>query len=90
MILPPDMTSKMLTAQSNGGFDALMRSLGIVTAAANSYAGFGGGMSNTSIGSQHNGNVYYIDGVEMRNITENTTLGELARCAKNLSLKKGS
>ena len=90
MVLGPEMTSRMLDAQSNGAFDALMRSLGIVTAAANTMAGFSGGLSRTSIGSQHNGNVYYIDGVEMQNITESTTLGELARCAKNLALVKGS
>lgn len=90
MVLPPGATRSLLNAEANGSFNALLRHLGIVTAAANSAAGFGGGISGSSIGQQNNGDVFYINGVEMRNITESTTLGDIVRQAKNLSLSKGS
>ena len=90
MVLPPSMTARMINAEATGAFDALLRHLGIVTAAATSYAGFGGGLTNNSIGEQHNGDVFYIDGVSIPGISTSTTLGDLARCAKNLALVKGS
>ena len=89
MILPPAMTAAMINAEATGAYDALLKHLGIVTAAANSFAGFGG-IANNSIGEQHNGDVFYIDGIQLRNVTGSTTLNELARCAKNLALQKGS
>lgn len=90
MVLPPSMTRGLLNAEATGAFDALLRHLGIVTAAANGVAGFGGAITGNSIGEQHNGDVFYIDGVKIPNVTTGTTLGELARYAKNLSLYKGS
>lgn len=90
MVLPPGMTSRLLNAEMTGAFDALLRHLGIVTAAAESIAGFGGGITRNSIGEQHNGDVFYIDGIELKNITGSTTLNDLARCAKNLALQRGS
>lgn len=90
MVLPPSMTARLLTAEATGAFDALLNHLGIVTSVANSYAGFGGGITKNSIGEQHNGDTFYIDGVMMQNITESTTLGQLARTARTLSLCKGA
>ena len=90
MIIPPSMTARLLTAEATGAFDALLNHLGIVTSAANSYAGFGGGLTKNSIGEQHNGDTFYIDGIMMQNITGSTTLNELARTARTLQLRKGS
>ena len=90
MVLPPSMTSRLLSAEATGAFDALLNHLGIVTSAANSYAGFGGGLTRNSIGEQHNGDTFYIDGIMMQNVTANTTLGELARVARTLELRKGA
>lgn len=90
MVLPPDMTRVLLDAERSGAFDSLLQHLGIVTSAANGIAGFGGVMSSDRIGEQHNGDIISINGIELRNVTENTTLGELTRMAKNLALVKGS
>ena len=90
MVLPPSMTSRLLTAEASGAFNALLNHLGIVTSAANSYAGFGGGLTRNSIGEQHNGDTFYIDGIMMQNITASTTLGDLARAARTLELRKGA
>lgn len=90
MVLPPDMTRMLLDAERSGAFDSLLQHLGIVTSAANGIAGFGGVMSSDRIGQQHNGDIISINGIELRNVTENTTLGELTRMAKNLALVKGS
>ena len=90
MILPPDATRALINAENNGAFDALLNHLGIVTAEASRFAGFSGGMTRNSIGSQHNGDIVNINGIELRNITESTTLGEIVRQAKNLALQRGS
>lgn len=90
MVLPPEMTRTLLDAERSGAFDALLQHLGIVTSAANEFAGFGGAISKNTIGEQHNGDIISINGIELRNVTENTTLGELTRMAKNLALVKGS
>lgn len=90
MVLPPEMTRTLLDAERSGSFDALLQHLGIVTSAANEFAGFGGAVSKNTIGEQHNGDIISINGIELRSVTENTTLGELTRMAKNLALVKGS
>lgn len=89
MVLPPTMTSSLLKAEASGAFNALMEHLGIVTAAANSYVGFGGGLTRSSIGEQHNGDVFYFNGIEISNVTEGTTMGEFIRRVKTLPLYSG-
>lgn len=42
-----------------------LRRLGIVTAGGGAVSGYAGGVSTTSIGSQHNGNVYQLGGVTL-------------------------
>lgn len=42
-----------------------LRRLGIVTAGGGAVGGYAGGVSTTSIGSQHNGNVYQLGGVTL-------------------------
>lgn len=91
MVLPPDMTSKLLTAEANGAFDALLSHLGIVTAAANSYNSISAGRSSQSIGSQHNGDVYEIGGVTLsESKAKSMTVYELAQMGRALALHTGS
>ena len=89
MVIPPSLTSSMLNAERNGSFDSLLNHLGIVTAAANGYAGFGSSVNESKIGSQHNGNVYNFNGMEITSVTENTTMGEFLMKVKTLSLYSG-
>lgn len=91
MVLPPDMTRKLLTAEANGAFDALLSHLGIVTAAANSYNSISAGRSSQSIGSQHNGDVYEIGGVTLsESKAKSMTVYELAQMGRALALHTGS
>ena len=91
MILPPDTTGALLKAERNGGFDALLRSLGIVTAAANGISAFGSVNARESIGSQHNGDIYEIDGVTMtEGQARSMTIYDLAQMGKTLALHRGS
>lgn len=91
MILPPSITRGLLDAEKSGAFEALLNHLGIVTSAAQSYAGFGGGITKTNIGKQINGGqtIFNVGGVELKNITESTTMGEFLRQVKTLSLYSG-
>ena len=87
MVLPPDMTRKLLTAETNGAFSALLRDMGIVTAAANEISVLSGGISRTSIGSQHNGDVYEIGGVTLtERQARGMTVYELAQMARRLAI----
>ena len=45
-----------------------------------------GGSSGTKIGTQYNGNRYYIDGMQIRNINSGTTIGQIAETARRLQL----
>ena len=91
MVLPPDMTRRLLSAEADGAFDALLGHLGIVTAAANRIAGFGGSVSRSSIGSQHNGDVYQIGGVTLtEQQARGMTVYELAQMGRALALHTGS
>lgn len=88
MVLPPEMTKGLLTAQNSGAFDALLGSLGIVTAAAESVAGIGGGVTRNSIGSQHNGDVYELGSISLsESQARGMTVYDLAQMARGLSLR---
>ncbi len=87
MVIPPRLTSGLLEAERNGTFSQLLNHLGIVTAAANSYAGFGGGMAANSIGSQYNGDSYNFGSITLtEDRARSTTVYELAQMARTLSL----
>ena len=87
MVLPPSTTSKLLNAEVNGAFDALLDHLGIVTAAGESYAGIGGSVSRTTIGTQNNGDTFSIGGITISEAqARGTTVYELAQMARGLSL----
>lgn len=91
MVLPPEATAGLLNAEKNGSFDALLSHLGIVTSAANSIAGFGSPIMKNSIGSQHNGDVYSINGVTIGEAqARSTTIYDFAQMAKLLSLRNGA
>ena len=84
MVIPPAMTAGMLNAEMNGSFDALLSHLGIITSAANAY-----GRGN--IGSQHNGDVYEMNGVTISEGQARVmTVYDLAQLGKSLALHRGS
>lgn len=88
IILPPRITSVMLSAERGGGFDALLNHLGIVTAAAANMAGFGGGSSKTSIGTQNNGDTYQFGNISLSETqARSMTVYDLAQMARTLSLQ---
>lgn len=88
MVLPPEATAGLLNAERSGAFDALLAHLGIVTSAANNYAGFNGAVaSRTSIGSQYNGPMYQFGDICMtEDQARSTTVYDLAQMARALSL----
>ena len=91
MVLPPEATAGLLDAEQSGAFDALLAHLGIVTSAANGIAGFGSPVLRSSIGSQHNGDVFEINGVTIGEAqARSTTIYDFAQMAKLLSLRNGA
>lgn len=87
MILPPGITSQLLTAERNGAFDAFLGHLGIVTAAANGYAGFSGSITQSRIGTQMNGDSYSFGNITLsENQARGMTVYDLAQMARGLSL----
>ncbi len=91
MVMPPWITSAMLRAESTGAFDALLNHLGIVTAAANSIAGFGGATTKNSIGSQHNGDVFEIGGIQISEAqARGMSVYDFAQTARTLALHRGA
>lgn len=90
MILPPGMTAALLNAEQNGAFEALLSHLGIMTGAAQTFAGFGG-FTSSRIGSQHNGDVYEIGGITLSEAqARGMTVFDLAQMARTLSLHNAS
>lgn len=90
MVLPPWVTASLLKAENSGAFDALLNHLGIVTAAANTIAGFGGVNARSSIGSQHNGDVFEIGGVSISEAqARSMSVYDFAQVARTLALHKG-
>lgn len=87
MILPPDMTAKLLRAEASGGFEALLAHLGIVTAAAQSYKALQTSKARTTIGTQNNGNTYNLGGISLsEQQARSMTVYDLAQMARNLSI----
>lgn len=86
MVLPPSATKAMLDAEQNGSFNALLRHLGIITAAAESYAGFGGS-TTTRIGTQNNGDTYQFGNITLSEAqAKSMSVYDLACMAGELSL----
>ena len=82
LVLPPDITQKMLTPTLDANTRARFAELRYLYG-GNKLAGVGG----TSIGSQHNGNIYNLNGV---NITERqakaTSVYDFVRMSQGLSI----
>lgn len=82
LVLPPDITRKMLTPTLDANTRARFAELRYLYG-GNKLAGVGG----TSIGSQHNGNIYNLNGV---NITERqakaTSVYDFVRMSQGLSI----
>lgn len=90
MILPPDATRALLNAEADGTFDSLVKHLGIVVGTAYRIAGYGGARPSSAIGSQHNGDVYEIDGVTLTETqARGMTVYDLAQMGRSLALRKG-
>lgn len=87
MVLPPKLTSSLLQVEKDGTFESMLNHLGIVTAAAQAYGGFGESVTNNRIGSQHNGDVYEIAGITLsEEQARGMTAYDLAQMARTLSL----
>ena len=85
MIVPSDITAKMLTPNADNMFAARMSELRYLYG-----AGTNNGMVNSisnSIGSQYNGDLYTFGNVTLtRQQAESTSVAELARLSRNLRL----
>ena len=87
LILPPDITAKLLKAENSGGFDALLAHLGIVTAAGQSYKAIQAGRARDTIGTQNNGNTYNFGGISLsEQQARSMTVYDLAQMARNLAI----
>lgn len=83
MVLPPDITAKMLSVNAGNMFATRMNELRYLYGVGGSMAG----TSNTSIGTQHNGNVYRFGNISLtEQQARTTTVAELARLSRSLSL----
>ena len=91
MVIPPGMTRSLMAAENSGAFESFLSHIGIVTAAANSYSVLGGMSARSSIGSQHNGDIYKIGDVTLSEAqARSMTVYDLAQMGKTLALHKGS
>lgn len=88
MILPPDMTKAVVDAERRGDFEQFISHLGIVTSAANALRLMPqpANVNRYGIGTQNNSNDIIFNGMELKTITEGTTIKELAQMAKSLAL----
>lgn len=87
MILPPDMTKSLVKAEAGGTFERVMRSLGIVTSAANAInlTPRPSNINRYGIGTQNNSSDIIINGLELKNVSGGTTINELAQLARGLA-----
>lgn len=75
------------SAMAGTGYDAMLRSMGIVTSAGGAGGGYAGGSGGTSIGEQHNGDVYQIGGVTLtEGQARGMTVFDLVQMAGGLAL----
>lgn len=83
MILPPDITSRMLSTNAGNAFAARMNELRYLYGVGGSLAG----ITNNSIGTQHNGNIYRFGNISLSDSQARTmTVADLARLSRGLSL----
>ncbi len=83
MILPPDITSRMLSSSAGNAFASRMNELRYLYGVGGSLAG----ITNNKIGTQHNGNVYRFGNISLSDSQARTmTVADLARLSRGLSL----
>lgn len=83
MILPPDITQRMLSVTGGSLIGERLNELRYLYGVSGSLRGSG----NTSIGSQHNGDVYRFGNISLSAAqAESMTVAELARASRNLRL----
>ena len=81
VILPPDVTKKMLNPVSSKLFSQRLDELRYIYGATGSLAGY----TNNAIGSQHNGDIYTFGNVTLSTEqAKNTTVYDLVRMARGL------
>ena len=81
IILPPDITSKMLKPVGSSTFSQRLSELRYLYGATGNLAG----IANNAIGSQHNGDIYTFGNITLsREQAQSTTVYELARMARGL------
>ena len=81
MILPPDVTKKMLSPMSTKMFSQRLDELRYIYGVAGNLAGY----TNNAIGSQHNGDIYTFGNITLsKEQAKSTTVYELARMARGL------
>ena len=92
MVLPPEITKKMLAPMADARFEQRIRELGLLYGARNDLPLAGGArFDNHAIGTQHNGNVYQLGGISISEGKARTTsVYELARMAQTLNISSGS
>lgn len=92
MVLPPEITKKMLAPMADARFEQRIRELGLLYGARNDMPLAGGArFDNHAIGTQHNGNVYRLGGISISEGKARTTsVYELARMAQTLTISSGS
>lgn len=83
MVLPPDVTSKMLSLNAGTNFEERLNELRYMYGGADSFAG----SVNNSIGTQYNGDRYSFGNITLSEQQANTmTVAQLARASRNLRL----
>ena len=92
MVLPPDITSRMLTPVADERFEQRIKELGFLYGAKNTLPMQSGArFDNHAIGTQHNGNVYQLGRISISEGKARTTsVYELARMAQTLTISSGS
>lgn len=81
VILPPDVTKKMLSPVSSKMFSQRLNELRYIYGATGNLAGY----TNNAIGSQHNGDIYTFGNVTLSTEqAKNTTVYDLVRMARGL------
>jgi len=87
MVLPPDVTKKLLKPMQPANFTARMNELRYLYGAGGGYAG----LTNNSIGSQHNGDLYTFGSITLtESVAKQTTLYDFVQASKGLRAYNGT
>lgn len=92
MVLPPDITRRMLTPVADERFEQRIKELGFLYGSSSTLQTQSGArFDNHAIGTQHNGNVYQLGGISISEGKARTTsVYDLARMAQTLTISSSS